>query len=125
MGSAHAKQIYNRQIPNAELSAVCDINPERLSWAKNTFGDSVQLFETKSCDAIFIATPHYDHPNLAIQSLQNNYHTLIEKPAGVYTKAVRQMNEVAEQSDKIFGIMYNQRTNPLYQKVKDLIETGE
>ena len=132
MGTSHAKQLFDGQIPNAELGAVCDVNPERLSWAEETFGDRVArfetpeaLFESKTCDAIFIATPHYDHPGLAIQSLENGYHTLIEKPAGVYTKAVREMNEVAERSDKVFGIMYNQRTNPLYQKVKDLIESDE
>ena len=132
MGTSHAKQLFDCNIPNAELSAVCDTNSDRLSWAEETFGDSIQrfdtpeaLFESKTCDAVFIATPHYDHPGLAIQSLQNDYHTLIEKPAGVYTKAVREMNEVAEQSDKVFGIMYNQRTSPLYQKVKDLIETDE
>lgn len=132
MGTSHARQLFDGQIPHAELGAVCDLNPERLSWAEQTFGDSVQrfetpeaLFESKTCDAIFIATPHYDHPGLAIQSLESGYHTLIEKPAGVYTKAVREMNEVAERSDKVFGIMYNQRTNPLYQKVKDLIESDE
>lgn len=132
MGTSHAKQLYDGRIPNAELTAVCDINSERLNWAKDTFGDSIQrfdtaeaLFESKACDAVFIATPHYDHPRLAIQSLENDYHTLIEKPAGVYTKAVREMNQVAKQSDKVFGIMYNQRTNPLYQKVKDLIESNE
>lgn len=132
MGSFHAKQIFDNHVPNAELSAVCDINEARLNWAKETFGDDVARFETpealfaaSACDAIFIATPHYDHPALAIQALKAGYHTLIEKPAGVYTKAVREMNEVAEQSDQVFGIMYNQRTNPLYQKVKDLIETGE
>src|SRR5690625_1954658 len=132
MGSAHGKQIFDGKIPNAELTAVCDINPDRLSWAEDTFGDSVERFDTpkafieaKACDAVFIATPHYDHPSLAIESLENDYHTLIERPAGVYTKAVREMNEVAEASDKVFGIMYNQRTSPLYQKVKDLIDSGE
>ncbi len=132
MGSFHARQLFDHHVPNAELSAICDVNSERLDWAKQTFGDRVKRFETpeqlfaaKACDAIFIATPHYDHPSLAIQALQAGYHTLIEKPAGVYTKAVREMNQVAEQSDKVFGIMYNQRTNPLYQKVKDLIESDE
>lgn len=45
--------------------------------------------------------------------------------AGVYTKAVKQMNEAAAKSDRKFGIMYNQRTNPLYQKLRDLIQSGE
>jgi len=35
------------------------------------------------------------------------------------------MNEVAQKSGKVFGIMYNQRTNPVYQKLRDLIKSGE
>ncbi|SDZ33686.1 Predicted dehydrogenase [Evansella caseinilytica] len=132
MGSIHAKYLFDGRIPHAELTAVCDSNTERLDWAKQSFGDKVQLFDnsdlffaSKSCDAVMIATRHYDHPILAIQSLKEGCHTLIEKPAGVYTKAVREMNKVAQKSDKVFGIMYNQRTSPLYQKVKDLVESGE
>lgn len=132
MGTSHAKNIVAGKVPNAELTAVCDINTERLEWAKQSFGDSVKrfdqvdaFFQSQAFDAVLIATTHYDHPGLAIQALNYGYHTLIEKPAGVYTKAVREMNEVAQQSDKVFAIMYNQRTNPVYQKLKDLIDSGE
>ncbi|MFC6331925.1 Gfo/Idh/MocA family protein [Paenibacillus septentrionalis] len=132
MGSNHANHIMAGKVPNAELTAVCDTNSDRLEWARQSFGDKVKRFDqvdaffrSKAFDAVLIATPHYDHPALAIQALNYGYHTLIEKPAGVYTKAVREMNEVASQSDKVFAIMYNQRTNPVYQKLKDLIDSGE
>ena len=52
-------------------------------------------------------------------------HAITEKPAGVYTAAVREMNEAAKKSEKLFGIMYNQRTNPVYAKVKELLASGE
>jgi predicted dehydrogenase len=132
MGTSHAKNLMEGQIPGAELTAICDCNPERLKWAEDNFGDKVKLFDNsddlfaaKIIDAVIIATPHYDHPALAIEGFKNNLHVLIEKPAGVYTKKVREMNEVAAKSDKVFGIMYNQRTNPMYQKLKDLIDSGE
>ena len=57
--------------------------------------------------------------------MQKGLHVLIEKPAGVYTKDVLEMNEDAKVSGKVFSIMYNQRANPLYQKIRDLIQTGE
>lgn len=132
MGSGHAQSLITGKVPNAELTAVCDSKMERLEWAKQSFGEKVKrfndtesFFQSKAFDAVFIVTPHYDHPTLAIQSLNAGYHTLIEKPAGVYTKAVREMNEVALKSNKVFAIMYNQRTNPLYRKLKDIIESGE
>ncbi len=52
-------------------------------------------------------------------------HVLLEKPAGVYTKNVLEMNKAAVSSGKVFAMMYNQRTNPLYQKLRELIQTGE
>ncbi|MDP4090154.1 MAG: Gfo/Idh/MocA family oxidoreductase [Bacillota bacterium] len=132
MGTNHAKNLMEGKVPNAELTAVCDIRPERLEWARESFGGKVMLFDnvdaffdSKAFDAVMIATPHYDHPGLAIKSLGFGYHTLVEKPAGVYTKAVREMNEAASKSDKVFAIMFNQRTNPLYRKLKELIESGE
>lgn len=132
MGSSHANYIFAGDIPNAELTAVCDTDSNRLKWAKETFGDKVQVFDneeaflaSKAMDAVMICTPHYDHPPMAIRSLEAGYHTLVEKPAGVYTRQVREMNEVAKKSDRVFSMMFNQRTNPLYQKVKDLVESGE
>lgn len=132
MGSSHALNLFNGEIPNAELTAVCDTNPERLKWAGENFGEKVQKFDNAQAlissdvvDAVMVATPHYDHPPLAIEALKKGLHVLIEKPAGVYTKQVREMNEVAEKTDRVFAIMYNQRTNPLYQKMRDLIQSGE
>jgi len=122
----------NNEVPNAKLTAVCDTNPLSLAWAEKNLGTSVKTYSSLSdllahdeVDGVIIATPHYDHPPLAIEALQAGCHVLIEKPAGVYTKQVREMNEAAERSGKVFGIMYNQRTNPLYEKVRDLVQSGE
>ncbi len=131
MGRAHAHSLL-KEVKGAELTAVCDISPERLEWAVEELPEHVQrcssseeLFESGCVDAVLISTPHYDHPPLAIQAFKHGLHVLIEKPAGVYTKAVQEMNDAAAQSDRIFGIMYNQRTNPLYQKLRELIASGE
>jgi predicted dehydrogenase len=132
MGSLHAKSIFEGKVPGGVLTAVCDINPERLEWAKScfvnnveTFDDAQKMFASGIIDAVIIATPHYLHPTLAIQAFQYSLHVLVEKPAGVYTKQVREMNEVAEKTDKVFCMMFNQRINPVYQKVKDLVQSGE
>lgn len=131
MGRAHALSLVE-DVKGAELAAVCDISPERLEWAAEQLPEKVKLFSTATAmfqsgaiDAVLISTPHYDHPPLAVEALGYGLHVLIEKPAGVYTKAVQEMNDVAAHSDRKFGIMYNQRTNPLYQKLRELIQAGE
>ncbi len=132
MGNFHIRYLLEGEVPTLELTAVCDIKSERLDAAEQHLGESVKrfdkaedLYESGLVDAVLIATPHYDHPPLAIQAFQRGLHVLTEKPAGVYTKQVREMNQAAADSGKVFGIMYNQRTDPLYQKLKGLIETGE
>lgn len=131
MGSGHMQYLSQGEVAGASVEAVCDINPERLLKASERY-PSVKLYHDMEAmlnsgeiDAVLIATPHYDHPPLAIKALQRGFHVLIEKPAGVYTKQVREMNLEAEKSGKVFGIMYNQRTNPMYQKVKELVQSGE
>lgn len=132
MGSGHAHYLDQKEIKNAVLTAVCDIRPERLEWAEKNlsadvarFATADELYASGTVDAVLIATPHYSHPELAIAAFAANLHVLVEKPAGVYTKQVREMNEAAAKSDRKFGMMYNQRTNPLYRKLKDLIASGE
>lgn len=132
MGSAHAKCISDGKVPNGELTAVCDTRPERLDEAKKNCGDGVALFNNYddffgagAADGVLIATPHYDHPPLAIKAFEKGLHVLIEKPSGVYTRQVREMNEAAVASGKVFAIMFQLRTSPIYQKLKDMVDGGE
>ncbi|MDR6722184.1 putative dehydrogenase [Paenibacillus amylolyticus] len=132
MGAAHARTLIAGEVPGAELVAVCDVRQEMAKWVSDNFPPSVvywqdaeQMMGSGTIDAVIIATPHYDHPEQAIQAFRHGLHVMIEKPAGVYTKQVREMNEAASASGKCFSIMYNQRTNPLYIKLKDLIASGE
>jgi predicted dehydrogenase len=132
MGSSHVQMLDQGQIKGATLTAICSSNASRTEWVKNNTQGNVQIFQDvetffneSEIDAVLIATPHYSHPELAKKAFAKGIHVLIEKPAGVYTKDVLEMNEAAKSSGKVFGIMYNQRANPLYQKLRDLIQSGE
>jgi predicted dehydrogenase len=131
MGTSHLKIIQNEQINGIELTAVTDQSEERKKWAKENltnvkvFDNPDDLLTSDSVDGVIIATPHFDHAEMAIKAFENGLHVLCEKPAGVYTKQVREMNDAAAKTDKVFSIMYNQRTNPVYQKVRDLVMSGE
>lgn len=132
MGTVHAQNFFTGRVNGATLTAVCDINESRLDWVKANFSKDIQCFTDEDqflkeadMDAVLIATPHYHHPDMAMKSFEKGYHVLVEKPAGVFTKNVRQMNEAAKESGKVFSMMYNQRTNPIYQKLRELIQKGE
>ena len=132
MGTNHANSILKGMVPDMELTAVADIRQVRLDWARKNlpgtvriFDEGRQLIDSGVCDAVLIATPHYLHPDFVIYALEHGLHAITEKPAGVYTKQVRLMNEVAARSDKTFAIMLNQRTNCIYRKLKSMIDSGE
>lgn len=132
MGTGHAKYLVKNEVKGGVLTAICEPRADRLEWAKENLGEGVQLFDNLDdflasglIDGVLIATPHYDHPETAVRAFQAGLHVICEKPAGVYTKQVRLMNEAAEASGKVFSMMYNQRTNPLYKKLKDLVSSGE
>ena len=124
--SAHALHIAGGEIPGMELTAVADRSEARRQWAKENLPATVKIFcegseliESGACEAVEIATPHYQHPELSIMAMDHGLHVMCEKPAGVYTKQVREMNEKAAQSDVVFGMMFNQRTNCVYRKMHD------
>lgn len=131
MGSGHVKNILKGEIKELELNAVADCKETRRKWAKDNLSESIHIFENGDqlieagiCDAVLIATPHYEHPRLVINALEHGIHVLCEKPAGVYTLQVREMNEVAKKHDLVFAMMFNQRTNHLYRKMHELVKGG-
>lgn len=133
MGSGHACRVVDGECPDFVLTAVADINPAREAWAKERLGEQVAFFsdgitmlDSGLIDACIIATPHYDHPALAIACMERSIHVMVEKPAGVYTKQVREMNKVADQHPEVvFGMMFNQRTNHVYRKTRELVQSGK
>ena len=132
MGTSHAKTITEGKVPELELVAVADRQEGRRQWCKEHLPETIQIFEEGSdliasglCDAVLVAVPHYQHPELSMEALQHNLHVLCEKPAGVYTKQVREMNEAAAKSDRVFAMMFNQRTNCVYRKMHEMVVGGE
>lgn len=132
MGTRHAEYLFAGEVENAVLTAVCDIKPNRLEWAKEKFGEAVarfdkgeELIESGLVDAVLVAVPHYQHAEYAICAFQHGLHVLCEKPAGVYARQVEEMNAAAKKSGKVFSMMYNQRTNPYFRKLHELVKSGE
>ena len=133
MGCGHAGNVANGKCPDFIITAVCDINEERFTWAKENISEEVVCFtkaedmlDSGLVDACIISVPHYDHPKYAIECMKRGIHVMVEKPAGVYTKQVREMNmEADKHPEVVFGLMFNQRTNHIYRKMRKLVQSGE
>lgn len=132
MGSNHCKSIIENKVPELELTVVADRQESRRDWARENLPESVVILEDGKdliasglCDAVLVAVPHYQHPELSMDAMAHGLHVLCEKPAGVYTKQVREMNDAAKKSGCVFAMMFNQRTNCIYRKMHELVTGGE
>ncbi len=133
MGSSYFNNIFETgMIENGEVVAVCDLKEDRLeairAKAKNKdiqyFTDYKEMLDSGLCDVVMVEVPHYDHPKIVIECLKRDINVICDKPAGVYAKQVREMNEIAKKSKAKFGMMFNQRTDCTYRKMKEIIAEG-
>ncbi len=133
-GSTYARRMVKENwVPDIELKAIADINPARRDWAREQLGPEVAVFEDALAmldsgliNACVVSIPHYDHPRYVTECMKRGIHVMCEKPAGVYTEQVREMNEEAKKHPEvIFAMMFNQRTNCVYRKMRELIQSGK
>ena len=142
IGSKHYTHVLEGKCPDIEITAIADRREARRDWAMEKYADAVakgydcpapalfsegdELIASGLVEAILIAVPHYDHPHFAVEAFKKGIHVMCEKPAGVYTLQVREMIAEADRHpDLVFGMMFNQRTNPVYRKMHDIIASGE
>ncbi|MBQ7365361.1 MAG: Gfo/Idh/MocA family oxidoreductase, partial [Clostridia bacterium] len=142
MGSSHLRSFLEGRMANGVVTALADIDPDRLKLGETMlaeyrkkdptlpdialFSDADDMIKTADIDAVLVAVPHYDHPRYAIAAMQNGKHVMCEKPAGVYTLQVKDMIAEADRHPELrFGMMFNQRTNCVYRKMKEILSSGE
>ena len=132
MGSGHIRNILAGKCPEIEVVAVADRRESRREAAHEQlpeakiFNEGSELIASGVAEAVLIATPHYQHPVLAIDAFKHGLHVMCEKPAGVYTLQVRERIAEADKHPELtFGMMFNQRTNCVYRKIKEMIDAGE
>ena len=137
MGCRYAKMISDGYVKNVEITAVTRISEERKVQLKELFDAGVPIFNTADelyeaikdkkieADAALIVTPHLSHAELAVKAMKLGLHVLCDKPAGAYSRQARQMREEAGLHGELyFGMMFNQRMNPKYQKIREIIQSG-
>ena len=117
---------------NCELGAICDTDPAKREAAAVKFpnvpiyADYKEMIASGNVDAVITTVPHYLHHEMAIYAMEHGMHVIGEKPAGVRASDVQKMLDCAAAHPEVkLGIMFNQRTNKLYQKIREIVASGE
>lgn len=131
-GSVYAKLIQQGRVRGMALTAIAESDGQRAGAARAEFrdvpifGDHLALLDSGECEAVIICTPHLQHPSMGIDALTRGVHILVDKPAGVHVKQVAELLAVARSKpDTTFAMMFNQRANPLYRQLKQVVAGGE
>ncbi len=129
-GGNYLKSASEGALPETEITCIADVDERKFERAKGflpdvkCFGTAEELINSGMCDAVAVCTPHYFHPTYVIAALKAGLHVISEKPAGVYTKQVQEAIDIASESDKTYAMMFNQRVNPVYIKLRDIVKNG-
>jgi len=127
MGSTHARSLLEGKVPRAVLGAVCDLNPQATARFPGipAFTDVESIIGSGRVDAILVTTPHFSHTPIGIAALQAGLHVLVEKPISVHKADCERLLAAYRPGRQVFGAMFNQRTDPLYARLRELIQKGE
>jgi len=129
MGAGHVRDIA--ELHDFELTAVCDTNRETADRIAGQYGvpayyDYRELFRDGDVQAITIATPHYDHTPISIAAFERGLHVMTEKPLAVHVRDAQKMIDAYQHHpDLVFAVMFQQRTQNFWRKIKAMIDGGE
>jgi len=129
MANMHA-QSY-KKIEGVELTAACDIDPERVSAFADkhripaSHTDLTEFLERADCEAVSIVTPDSTHARLSIQALKAGKHVLCEKPLATTAGDAGEMAAVAKSTGLINMVNFSYRSSSAWQRARQMVQDGE
>lgn len=128
MGSGHIDGYLKDD--RVELTAICDLNEERLQAAGKRFGidrlftNAQEMFRTLDLDAVSIATPNKFHAPLTIAAFEKGFHVLCEKPMAMNAKEAENMLAASKKARKNLMINFSYRFNDMSYALKQQVDAG-
>ena len=132
ISSRHLNEFNN--IQNVKVEAVCDTSKKNLDkFLSNNEGLNIRgylnleemLEKEKTFDGISNTTPDKFHKETTLQILKSGYNIFCEKPLAENYKDAKEMVNAAIQSKKINMVNFTYRESSAYQKLVEIIKSGE
>lgn len=128
VGQIHAAALRN--IPEAELTAVCDVSAERAEAFADRYGargytDVETMLRESKVEAVVIGTPHPLHAAPALRAAQAGVHVLVEKPLAATLADCDAMLSAAKHAGVLLGVISQRRFYEPVRRMKDAIDAGK
>jgi myo-inositol 2-dehydrogenase/D-chiro-inositol 1-dehydrogenase len=130
MGSVHVRNIA-RQIPEAELVAICDISLEVAQAVADELGiarvvkDYHELLTDKDIEAVLIATSTDTHAFIMKDAAAAGKHIFCEKPLAMELEKIDEALAAVEKAGVKLQVGFNRRFDKSLQRVKEIVASGE
>lgn len=133
--SRHHGRMFTRNVPEAEIVALCEPNADNLArYIKDvfddpaaepaTFSDYTQMLEQVELDGVLIVSPHSNHFEQAMDAISKGLHVLVEKPMVISTADAQALIDHAEKHGKTVSVAFPGPFSPEFQYIRNLISDG-
>ena len=120
------------QSPDLELKAVCDIRPEAMKYARDTYGveekycfaDYEELIRCPEVDAIDISLPNHLHFPAAMAAVKAGKPYVLEKPVTLNADQARELARATEEAGLRSMVCFSYRYKAAARYARDLVRRG-
>ena len=119
------------QIPDCEVSLVCDSSPQRLQHVRRLYPHIptthrlADVIERSGVDAVVVATPVSSHFEIARAALKAGKHTFIEKPIARSEAEVEELLALAGRQGVVLMVGHTFLFSPAVHRMKEIIDAGD
>ncbi|MEN9405729.1 MAG: hypothetical protein RLZ12_13 [Bacillota bacterium] len=130
IGCGHIAKKHCRcltKIPTAELTALCDLSPERaraLAPKNATIYTNFQTLLQSELDVVIIATPSGLHKEMVLAAAAAKKHILVEKPMALNAEETKEMLHACKAANVKLAVVHPNRFRPAMQVVQQQLTAG-
>jgi predicted dehydrogenase len=134
----HGRKLLQSLHPSyGEIRAICDVNPSQLRLADAVvtkrghaparhYVDWADMLQKEDLEAVVVATPLWNHAEIAVGCLDIGKHVLCEKMMAWDIAGCERMREAHRRTGRILEIAYQRYYSPIYQAAYDgIVRTGQ
>lgn len=120
-----------KNVPNAKIAAVCDINQslaqqKASEWgAEKVFGDYHELLRQPDIDAVEILLPHQLHKDVVIAAAEAHKHVSVMKPMALNSKDAKEMIDATRRAGVTFNVSENYLFYEPISRAIELVKSGD
>ncbi len=128
IGHEHNHAVQNTD--GLELTAVCDVNPERIAAARKlapevaAFANAEEMLDSGLVDLVVVSTPPNTHHFWAMEALRRGIHVVLEKPMALTTAECDEAMALAQEKGLTLIVFQNRRFDADFVTIRRLIREG-